>query len=356
MTIECIDGFSSYSATSGDGSMTSDDKWRFTSQTAWAFVTPAMGGRGVRAVGAATAPRMNKVFTASANVACGFMFRCEGLASVVASQNLVAFGYANGAAINVTTMNQVRFQLNANGSISAITNTADNGATVVLGTTAAGVIVAGNEHFIALELVVDQTVGRVTLWVDNVQVLNLTNQDTAALATALVDYIGFVSHTSGSVAITIGHFWLRRDAATILGTRLRVDAIVPNGDVSNTGFVPSTGTSLTNCIDELPQSATDYIQAGDVGDNAVFDLTPLPVTPTNIYGINVVGWAQKLDNATRAYALGIKSGATTSDGPNKTLLVANTIATRIVETDPDTGVAFTLSGVNALQLAPKITV
>lgn len=356
MTIEAIDGFTSYSTTSGDGSMTSGDKWRFTTQTAWAFVTPAMAGRAVRAVGAATAPRMNKVFPASANVACGFMFRCEGLASVVAAQNVVAFGYANGVAINVTTMNQVRFQLNTNGSISAITNVADNGATVVLNTTAAGVIVAGNEHFIALELVCDQTVGRITLWVDNVAVMTITNQDTAALATALVDYIGFVSHTSGSVAITIGHFWLRRDAATILGTRLRVDAITPNADVTNSGFVPSTGTELWPCINELPQSATSYIQAGDVGDYAVVDLTPLPVTPTNIYGVNVVGWAQKLDAATRAYALGIKSGGTTSDGPNQTLLAANTIATRIVETDPNTGVAFTLSGINALQLAPKITV
>lgn len=355
MTITAIDGFSSYSvAGSGIGGLDSNGQWASNNYTNVAFATPSIGGRGITLTGASTAVRLSKTFSARESMSCGFMCKITGLASAGTVSNLIYFGYANGAAITPTTQGQIRLQVLSSGAIAAIRNVSSAGTTTVLGTSATGVIQEGIEHFITVGLTIHGSAGVVNVYVDNVQVLNLTAQNTAALATRLVDTLSFSAAVSSSLTTTIAHFWMT-DVVTIVAQGLRVETLVPASDGSHLDLTPSvSGAPHYTMVDELPQSSADYLQGDTAGQYDLLGLSDLASTPTAIYAVQAVGWMNKNDALARTAALGVKSGATQSDGSAITLSTTNSYYSRIMENDPNTGAAWTASAVNALELAPKI--
>ena len=120
--------------------------------------------------------------------------------------------------------------------------------------------------------------------------------------------------------------------------------------------MPSTGTSHFALVDEALASRTDYLSGSTVGELDLLGLTNLAATPLSIQEVNVIGYASKTDATLRSYALGVKSGATTSDGSNIALSSSGGRAERPLAVDPNTGSAWTAAAVNALELQPKVTV
>jgi hypothetical protein len=97
-----------------------------------------------------------------------------------------------------------------------------------------------------------------------------------------------------------------------------------------------------------------YVTASTVGDFDLYDISNYPVANANIKAVNQIVWAKKTDATARTMNLTTKSGATTTDSSAVTLATTYAGYSRIYETDPNTSTAWTVSGVNALQIGQKV--
>ena len=239
----------------------------------------------------------------------------------------------------------VQIGVAANSSLTVLRNG------TLLNTSAINAFTIGVWYTIQVEVVISDTVGRVSVYLDNTKVLEVTGADTQNAGTGLVDRLRLSSVSA--VIPTLDDIYVQ-DTATRLTDPLRAEVLYPNADGSTLNLTPSTGTSHFGVVDETLASATDYLTSNNIGDFDLLGLTDLSVTPVAIQEVVVIGYAGKTDIGGRAVALGVKSGATTSDGPNNNLSTVGGGFARPLATDPNTSAAWTKSGVDALQLQPKV--
>jgi hypothetical protein len=109
-------------------------------------------------------------------------------------------------------------------------------------------------------------------------------------------------------------------------------------------------------VDEAQVSTTDYLSGTSVGDLDLLGVEDLSVIPGTILGLKAVGFGAKTDAASRSWNLGIESGGTVVNGSDLSLTTDPSYYEHDLETDPDTGVEWTQSGVNAAQLQPRVAV
>lgn len=336
MTSVCRDGFDSYGSTTAFA-------------YAWAGNTTSSSFPAGRFGGSALSMSNNGVVTkvfdsavSSFTVHCGI--NVPGTATAVRP----CLTFRSGSTF------QVGLQVTTSGEIVAYRLTAQTTGTE-LGRSATSVIsLTGYVTFVA-EIVISDTVGRITVYVDGVQVLNLTSQDTRNGTPTTVDTIG-IGTASGTGHTTIVDDLYVTDSATRLTVVPICETLFPDSDGATLNWVPSTGTSHFATVDEAAMSATDYNSASTVGDVDELGLGNLSSTPTSIEEVTVVGYLDKTDAVSRSVALGVKSGATTSDGSSYALQSGGKRHERSLLTDPNTSAAWSASGVNALQIRPKVTV
>jgi len=122
--------------------------------------------------------------------------------------------------------------------------------------------------------------------------------------------------------------------------------------------VGATATFSGNCstVSELLANGdTDYVSSANVNDMDLYDLESVWVNPLTIIGVVSKLYVKKSDAGARSGQLVLKSGATTVTGTDTVLASTYTYLSRVDTTDPNTGVAWTVSGLNALQLGQKVT-
>ena len=91
-----------------------------------------------------------------------------------------------------------------------------------------------------------------------------------------------------------------------------------------------------------------------VGDQDLYNISSLSVTPTNIFNVNHRYVARKDDAATRQIAGVLKSGATTNVETTQTIFSSYQTYRTQYNTDPNTAAAWNSSAVNALQIGQKV--
>lgn len=330
-----MDGFDSYSGTAAPvGTL-----GRWTQGTTAAGVsTGRFGGQAFFCGSGVNSSLASPAFTSTTSMTLGFSYQ-----RTTSSNNTRSISLYSGAT------EQVGFSFNTDGSITAYR------AGTSLGSSAAGVIAASTWYTIEIEVVISDTVGRVTIYVDGVSVLNLTAQDTRNGAPTDVTNIRLGAFI-GSISATFVDDLYITDSATKPTTAMRIETVVPTGDGATLNFVLSTGSSHFAVIDELPWSAADYAQGSAIGELDELTIGPLSATPTSILAVQVSACLQKTDATARGMALEVKSGSTTSTGGDNTLTSTGGRFDRLLATDPDTAAAWTAGGVNGLKLRPKVTV
>jgi hypothetical protein len=239
---------------------------------------------------------------------------------------------------------------NAGGDIVVFRSTSESAGTE-LGRTSAGAVSLFVWHTFEMEIVIHDTAGRVTIWIDGLQVLNLTNVDTNnAVGTVNNIRLGL---TSSLNPFRIDDLYIT-NSATKPAKAVRIQTLPVNSDGATLNFVPSTGTSHFAVVDELPASSADYLSATNVGDVSIMGLQDLAAAPTLVEEVTVVAHMAKTDAATRSMNLGIISNGTVSDGPALALNSSGLRHERPMSVDPTTGSAWTASSINNLQLQPKV--
>lgn len=343
MTILLIDGFDVYNGVQSNIGLQAN--WNCANTSYITMQTGRFGGQAMSIAPntsiAGTSASAYKAFTGVSTCSFGFALYTDVLNSTWTDTT------AWQVALRNSTTNHVNILFNAVGGITAKRDTTE------LGSTAPGLFTVDNWYYVEFEVVISDTVGRVTVYVNGTQVLNLTNQDTKNGTTTTADNIIFQDGT----ATAHGTYWYDDFYLTDTGTKLgesRVETLYPNADTAVKQWTPLTGTDNYAMVDEAQcdGDATYVYASAAATDN--YDFGNLSDNPTAVRAVQAVTFAKKTDTATRNIYLQTKSGATTSDGTAQALLSTYTRFNRIMETDPNTSAAWTYTAVNAVQGGPKI--
>jgi len=205
-------------------------------------------------------------------------------------------------------------------------------------------------HFMELEYVGHASTGRTTLYVDGAKVVQFTG-NTQNLAPYAFNGLQFRGGTSSGYLIDDLYV---TDTAARFGER-RIETLLPNGDVSGGQFTPSSGSTAFSMIDDNLVSASDYVSATALGSKSLFNLSNLSTNPDKIDAVQLNVWATKTDAATRQLQTIVKSGSVETNSPDYNLPTNHICLNRIENADPSTGLAWTATGVNALQAGFKIS-
>jgi len=230
--------------------------------------------------------------------------------------------------------------------------------TTLLGTTSGLGLLMSTWYWIELKVVCNATTGSYELRVGGVSKLSASGVNTKAGSNNYHTRVGFLGPASGAewlddIYILDGSSSVNND---FLGNR-KVVALFPNGDVGGyQDFTCSAGSDHYALVDENPvNDDTDYVESGTTGNKDLWDYPSLTGTGTNIAGIQINTMVKETDAMSMTLNTLIKSGAAEDAGTGETIgSTSYRVLRRISETDPDTGVAWTVSGINAAQFGVKV--
>lgn len=120
------------------------------------------------------------------------------------------------------------------------------------------------------------------------------------------------------------------------------------------GAITTDNAGMLN--EKMEDGAATFVEDATAGDFDLYATGGLPFTPDSILSVNVRGFASKSDAGTREAAITTKSGATSTDSANFTLSTSFQNIFFTMDNDPNTGLPWTVTGVNNLQFGPKVTV
>lgn len=208
----------------------------------------------------------------------------------------------------------------------------------------------GVAHHLAFKVLRNASTGTVDLWIDGVNVMALTNQNTGASDIDNVR-IGLASTSSG-IAMNFEDVFITDSES--LGDR-RVYMLVPNAEVTQNDFTPSTGTDNSALVDELPtNNDTDYVESSTVGHLDRYELTNLGLTPAGIDCVALNTINRKDDAGTKTVKGHIFSNATKADGATTGPATSYANVQDIFALDPDGNIAWTGSKVDSLRAGFEI--
>lgn len=239
--------------------------------------------------------------------------------------------------------------------------------TTILGTTDAGVFMPETWHTCNVRGLIHPTDGFIHLVIDgegyeySLEGVNTEGVSGEPNITDLaVSCNGFGPGGSGNADL-VGYLSLD-DMVLELGvndTQLpecRIQSFLPVADGSHLDLVPSAGADHYAVVDEAVVNTSDYLSGTLDGEYDLLECADLSVVPGSILAVQAVGWASKTDAATRAWQLGIVSGATTSNGSQQALTDSPTPIHRLWQLNPDSGLVWDQAAINALELKPTIVV
>jgi len=229
--------------------------------------------------------------------------------------------------------------------------------------TPAPVLSAGVWKYIELKVFISTAAGTIDIRVDGEDVINLTGINTnplgvsAQTSTAIGIGQGQLNRPSGltgplytDVYICDGQGSLNND---FLGD-LEVQTLYPMGAGNNSQWTPTAGANWEDVDDPAANGDTDYVYASVVGDVDTYTYTDMTGVSGTIAGIQHNIFTRKASAGTVRIASVSRPNATDYDGEAETLSVSYRNLMSIEETNPETGIPWTVSQVNGAQFGQKV--
>ena len=210
---------------------------------------------------------------------------------------------------------------------------------------------AGCWDYVEVRAVIADSGGRIVLKVNGASVIDYTGDTKNGGTAASVDMVYLTAISSANTDQYYDDIYLcdATGAApynTFLGD-VRVQTLIPNGAGASTQSTPSSGANYTT-VDELPYSATDYVQSNTSGNRDTYTFSDLSNVGT-IYGVQNNFIAKKTDAGSLSLKSAVKSGASVYYGSSAVLATNDATVSDTRSQDPNTSAAWTQSGVNALE-------
>lgn len=201
----------------------------------------------------------------------------------------------------------------------------------------------GSWKYVEFEFTINNTTGSFNVYVDGVSVLSASGIDTQSTGNAFAGnmLVDFYANDQWEF-----------DDLYIGDTRLGDRRVYSRSVVSDVAvaFTPSTGSSNYATVDDNPLSSSDYNEASAASLRDQFTIDALGAVPTVISAVSVNYAHTKLDSGARTMRGGIVSGGSTGNGATVSPVLSTIGAQQdIFATDPDTGTAWTIAGVDAIE-------
>lgn len=143
------------------------------------------------------------------------------------------------------------------------------------------------------------------------------------------------------------------DSGYITGD-VQIKRLTPDSNGSTMTWSLGTGASDYTQVDDNPVSDADYVMSPTTGNpnTALFGLTSTSTEGISGTILALKGYVRTRENTTvtSAHRIRIRSGSTNSDSSNRNGTTTNTAQQRILENDPDTGSAWTLSSLDSVEV------
>ena len=249
---------------------------------------------------------------------------------------------------------QLELRVNPDGTLTVTRN-----GTALSSGTSTFALRAGTYYFIELKATIANAIssGTCKVQVNGQLVITVaTGQDTQNTSNATANSVTFHGTASNSMIDDV-YICDGQGSANIdfLGD-CRVIAVLPNaaGDESEWTL---TGTGLSSNYQGVssnpPSGDTAYVSAATVGHTDLYNFADLSVTGT-IFGVQFSLYARKDDSGSRTLANVVKSAGTEYAGTTFYPGLSYSFFFDVRETDPATGSAWLVAGVNAVQAGPKV--
>jgi hypothetical protein len=270
--------------------------------------------------------------------------------SVLSAGNTTNFRFYDNAT--------VQFSMNINGNGNFEFYRGDR--SVLLGTYA-GAFPGGNvwNHF-QVKIIFNNGAGEVHVRKNGSATDNfvLTGINTISTVNAYANKLDSITVNSANPVQKFDDMWIfsatvvAGEPSDFLGD-MRAIQIMPNSD-NVVQFTPQTGpTNYTN-VDELINASGDYVSSQTAGQVDLYGNPGFTVAPTSVLGLAIRSLGRKTDAGPRTVGHEIKSGATTVDSPGQAIGTLTEAVVMNADLDPNTGVAWTPSGVAALLFGPRV--
>ena len=266
--------------------------------------------------------------SAITNLSFGFAFQVSSLGNT-----LVTF-WNGGSVID-------SLRINSSGQLQAYRGD----AATLLGSSASGLVAVDTWNYLEVEFTRDASAGVFKAYLNGVQVLNLTGQNTGASDIDSLQVYWPQTYKMDDLYTT--------NTATKLG-ECRIDTLRPSADTATKDWTPSTGTANYAMVDETTFDASDYVTGASVGNKDYYDCANLSFTPASVFAVQVTTLAKKDDANTRTFRGNIKSSSTEGNGATRGLGTSYSIYSDIFETDPNGSIAWTATSVNAAQVGIEV--
>lgn len=209
---------------------------------------------------------------------------------------------------------------------------------------------------IEIEAFRDATVGTLRIWVDEALVVDFTGN------TGTQDYIGMqIARWMGGRLDDIA-VWSHTGAApnTAPMGDFRIHTLRPTANGTQNDGTPVGAASNWECVGD-PQGGDDdatRVESQDVGNIDLFQLENLSGTPSAIIGAQAYIKARSEASVSRKIQARVRSGSTeVNNGTDLNVPNAATYSghSAFFPFDPETGVAWTPAGINAMEMGWEIT-
>lgn len=175
--------------------------------------------------------------------------------------------------------------------------------------------------------------------------------DTKPGASSTIDFFRFyITGSSVGDNFNIDDLTLSESAAP---GDIRYISKVPDGDSAVTWTRSAGGTNFS-LVDEIPPSDADYVETATNTNQDLYTLADYSLSNTIKH---IVQWIRGFSTPSGGeFKMQVKSGATTSEETTSGLAAAVEYVSRILETDPDTLLAWNTTGFNAALVGQEAVV
>jgi hypothetical protein len=332
-----MDGFDHYGYNSGSSHVLASENWSagstlncFSGRTGYALTFIMFNYY-----------LMSREFTASNSVYIGF-----------AHKRNTSGGSSNDGAYTIRVLSpdgtiQCTMRFNSLGRVQILRY-----PTTVLAT-GINVIAKNAWHYIEIYLKIGNSDGEAIVKVDGIEEINATALDTQNHASETT--VAWLRLGANYLSTDVRFDDLYLDDTEFHGD-CRIETIYPNADGTTTNFIPSTGVTHYDLLDENPpNNDTDYTESKTVTALELLGFSAIDTGLGSVINVALHVNVKKDDTGSRGVKLRAKSSATTSDSTEKTLDTDYIGFAHTWAVDPNTSVEWTQAGLNAAEFGVLIT-
>jgi hypothetical protein len=212
----------------------------------------------------------------------------------------------------------------------------------------------GTWAYIEISATLNETTGTCNVLVNGAPVITFTGDTKNGGTSTNLDAFSLQGTSLGMIQVDNLYLCNSTGSAphnTFLG-EVRIQTITPNGAGTTTQFTPSAGANYA-AVDELPYSSTDYVSATPAGTRDTYAMSDLSGS-YNILALQNNVIAKKLDAGGTAIKPAIVSSSTVYYGTSVPITATDMTITDVRMVDPATSAAWTISGVNAIEVGMEI--